>query len=79
MSKAGLGKNGWFIVCTIGVLVIISATEYLLKGTGPSNAEDALFAGFLFFLWVRGRLAEQDERLRELESRIEEIEVEAED
>jgi hypothetical protein len=78
MSKYGLSPNGWSIVGTICIWGILSLLEFLLWSKKPSQPEIAFFAVLLVFLWIKGRLDRVDDRLKEIESRFEELEDEVE-
>jgi hypothetical protein len=74
VSKDGLGRNGWIVICSVGIWAAWAAIEFKFRSEKPSLSGDAIFLLFLLFLWVRGRLQEQEERLKEMESRVEELE-----
>ena len=74
MSKDGLNKNHWIIIFLVGAVALWAAIEYLFWGTKPTPLGEALTAILVMYIWIRGRIDEQDERLEEMESRIDELE-----
>jgi hypothetical protein len=77
MSKNAFGKNGGIVIWTLAISAIVVAAGFLIWNKKPSRLEEAGVGVFLFFVWVQGRLEEQDERITALESSIEVIEKES--
>jgi len=81
MSKKGLTTNDWILIFVIGAVALWAAIEYLFWNHKPSLRDEVWLAILILYIWMRGhiedqgeRLNVQDKRLEEMESRIEELE-----